>query len=648
MKKFLKNKKGITMITLSIAIIILVLISNILIYNGKDVVDSKKLENMYNDVESLRNKVIEYNVQYGALPIYNNIEYSLEGRDELKDNWISLEEKEKGKFYVIDLKALEGVTLNYGRDYEKVTKEMTTENISELEDIYIVNSISQNVFYVKGIDVKNKKYYSDREKDETVIEIHEVKGENEIRTIEDLIDLSIAVQEGNTFKGETFTLTNDLDFQDVRSYKKPYSNDYGDINEDDIEEATLKEELTNTDGRGFPSIGNWMHHFQGSFDGQNHTISNIYIHTYTNNGSPEKTVSSLFGFITDSTIKDFTIRGELITEETANIGGIASYASNVEMKNVHNYINITSHGTGYSVGGLIGSIGNDNIGLKGDNIRILNSSNHGRLEGGNHCGGLVGATNDGSHLLVESSYNEGEVTNSIITDAGILALSNGNCYINNSYNIGEISTNSKGNDSGTISLGGLVAANYGSAFVINSYNLGGVTYTGNSNANNSIAGLIGLVQGGAHILNSYNQGNIKDNTTRNYVGGLANTVDWNNDVHKQIYNSYNSGTISGGNTRYQIGYLYNGDLKDAYYKNDMGISGSNSNGTTAISDTNMKLKDKTNTDSLLYKLNNGKGRIDLENIKNDLINHGFNSNYFNLLLDDWIIDDKTNYPTLNY
>ena len=38
MKKILKNQKGITMITLSIAIIILVFISNILVYNGKEVV----------------------------------------------------------------------------------------------------------------------------------------------------------------------------------------------------------------------------------------------------------------------------------------------------------------------------------------------------------------------------------------------------------------------------------------------------------------------------------------------------------------------------------------------------------------------------------------------------------------------------------
>ena len=93
------------MVTLTIAIIILVLVSNILIYNAKDGIYAKNLENMYTDVESLRDKVIEYSVQYGTIPANTSIEYNLNGRDDLKENWISTEELEN-KFYVIDLKTL--------------------------------------------------------------------------------------------------------------------------------------------------------------------------------------------------------------------------------------------------------------------------------------------------------------------------------------------------------------------------------------------------------------------------------------------------------------------------------------------------------------------------------------------------------------
>ena len=466
---------------------------------------------------------------------------------------------------------------------------------------------------------------------------------NYIQSIEDLVTLSNYVKGGNTYKGVTFTLDKDLNFQDEKSYRNANRTDFEDINGVSGTEKLLSE-LTNESGTGFPSIGNYIHHFQGSLEGDNHTIDNLYIHSHSNGGHPETAVASLFGFITDGEIKNLTVKGNTFTDETANIGGITSYASNISLDNVHNYINITSYGTGYSVGGLIGSVGNDNIGLLGDNIRISNCSNHGTLQGGNHGGGLVGAIADKSHLFVNNSYNAGNVKNSIITNAGILALNNGNCYMNNSYNIGHISSNGAGTSDGVVSLGGLMAANYGTAFVINSYNRGIIEYNGTKAKGGSIAGLIGLVQGGGHILNSYNIGTIKDSTNRSYVGGIANTVTWNNPVHKQIYNTYNAGAITGGSTRYQIGYQYSGSLKDVFYKSGTGISSSNSSGATEISDANMKL-DANNSNSLAYKLNNGINNINLSDIRADLINHGYNSNYFELSLNSWIIDSETGYPT---
>lgn len=163
-------KSGITIITLTITVIIFVIVSNILIYNAKDSLYVKKLQNMYNDVQNLRDKVIEYSVQYGTIPANKNIEYSLDGKDELKQ-MMTAEELQTGKFYVIDLKTLDGLTLNYGRDYEKITEDMGTEQISQLTDIYIVNDVTQNVFYVEGISVRGEKYFTNREKDSTQIDL---------------------------------------------------------------------------------------------------------------------------------------------------------------------------------------------------------------------------------------------------------------------------------------------------------------------------------------------------------------------------------------------------------------------------------------------------------------------------------------------
>ncbi len=174
--KINNSQKGITMVTLTIAIIVLVIVSNILIYNAKDSVHTRKLENLYNDIQMLRDKVIEYSIEYGNIPADDKLEYSLDGKDDLKNNWMTNEEKQTGKFYVIDLKELDGLTLNYGRDYEKITESSTKEDINKLTDIYIVNNVSNNIFYVEGINVDGKKYYSDREKDETNVNLRYPQG----------------------------------------------------------------------------------------------------------------------------------------------------------------------------------------------------------------------------------------------------------------------------------------------------------------------------------------------------------------------------------------------------------------------------------------------------------------------------------------
>ena len=166
----MKSNRGITIVTLTITVIIFVLVSNILVYNAKDGVYVKKLQNMYSDVQNLRDKVIEYYVQYGTIPANKNIEYNLERKDELKEV-MTTEELQDGKFYVVDLKTLDGLTLNYGRDYENITDDMGADEISKLTDLYIINNLTQNVYYVEGVSVKGKKYFTDREKDETYIDL---------------------------------------------------------------------------------------------------------------------------------------------------------------------------------------------------------------------------------------------------------------------------------------------------------------------------------------------------------------------------------------------------------------------------------------------------------------------------------------------
>ena len=76
MNKFFKQEKGINLISLTITIIIILIITGILIFNARDSIYIKNLQNMYNDISTLREKVSLYYSQYGAIPAkyeFNNI-----------------------------------------------------------------------------------------------------------------------------------------------------------------------------------------------------------------------------------------------------------------------------------------------------------------------------------------------------------------------------------------------------------------------------------------------------------------------------------------------------------------------------------------------------------------------------------------------
>ena len=52
MKRKLKNNKGITLISLTITVVILLLITGILVYNAKDSIYIKQYRNLSNDIQN--------------------------------------------------------------------------------------------------------------------------------------------------------------------------------------------------------------------------------------------------------------------------------------------------------------------------------------------------------------------------------------------------------------------------------------------------------------------------------------------------------------------------------------------------------------------------------------------------------------------
>ena len=173
MKCKMKQEKGITMVALVVTVIILLIVTNILIYNTQDSIHIKALTNLYNDIELLEEKISEYYNEYGKIPA--KIKYTSISQ---LSSVLSVN-NDTGDFYVIDLEAMQGITLNYGKDYETIKND--ADNCDNYTDVYIINENSHNIFYVQGISIQEnnqiKTYYTDyTEPDETTVDLRYIDG----------------------------------------------------------------------------------------------------------------------------------------------------------------------------------------------------------------------------------------------------------------------------------------------------------------------------------------------------------------------------------------------------------------------------------------------------------------------------------------
>ena len=130
-----KNSKGITLAYLVITIIIILILTSTIITSTYTGADYKRYKLMCADIEMLENKTLMYYNKYGALPITGDALTS--DLPEAIRNGHS--------FYRIDIGKLNNVTLNFG----------------ETDDIYIIDSMTFEVYYLNGIEYKGEIHYTD-------------------------------------------------------------------------------------------------------------------------------------------------------------------------------------------------------------------------------------------------------------------------------------------------------------------------------------------------------------------------------------------------------------------------------------------------------------------------------------------------------
>ena len=278
---------------------------------------------------------------------------------------------------------------------------------------------------------------------------------------------------------------------------------------------TFNADGTYTDGTTpaqWTPIGTNTTVYAGTFDGNNKSVSGIYINT-------SERYQGVFGRIGNSgAIRNLSVLNSSVTG-VESIGGIAG-ESNGRIENCANAASVTASSS--HAGGIVGA-------CMSNSAVIANCTNSGNVKGSAYVGGIAGR----SYANITACANTGSVEGNFSYGVGgIVGITSSNYSINvkNCYNTGNIISTYKG----YAYVGGIVGSfpNAGARGTIeNCYNTGNVTADTDSGV---CAG--GLLGGGyGNIINSFSTGTVTGNT---YVGGVGGFV--NGTVENSYYLSGSS------------------------------------------------------------------------------------------------------------
>ena len=203
-----------------------------------------------------------------------------------------------------------------------------------------------------------------------------------ITTAEEFAAFANAVNTGISFAGETVTLGADIDLS----------------------------------GKIWEPIGNYDYVFDGTFDGKDHTISNLYIN------APEGDALALFGVAQDATIKDINVKNVDITgyEMVAAIVAYPYKGCTISDCHVSGDISIVAE---YTHAGGIASIGSVNI----EDCSVI-ADEMGKIAANerNIAGGIIGYNSIGETAITNCQVKNMEITAwaNVGAIAGLINLSN--------------------------------------------------------------------------------------------------------------------------------------------------------------------------------------------------------------------------------
>ena len=510
----LKNQKGITLLVLVVTIIILLILVGITIGtltgdNGiiQKAGKAKEETEIANEKEILEKAVVQAmgNNKYG------NIEES-ELQEQLD------KETGEGKTEATDIGDEFEVVFTDSNRYYTVDKD---GNVTQIKDI-IEDKYPGDI--TVGVDGKDLLGDATNPYEiwciEDLVAFSNMSNGKGIR-LENGVPVKIETGEANNFSGKYIVLKTSLNFKSKLSYQDSERTDFGDINGNTEDGNTLMNEMTT--GTGFCPIGN-NRSFNGTFDGKENEIKNIYQNTSEYIG--------LFGVSAGNIIKNIGITGYMKTTIDTYAGGLISYAnhtSTVSCENCYTDITIIADNADM-VGGLIG---------RGGKINLKNCYNLGNITADKaNIGGIIGYT---LTTNINSCYNTGNITGE--NSGGIVGYSaSADSTISCCYNQATIDNNGLG----TVRAGGIVG--YGQGTIDQCFNMGTIT-SGTTNTTTSFAG--GITGENGTISNCYNKGKVTAQASSNVITDSKNYAKESVDDNDPLYSG--------------LGYMNSGLTDNRYY-----------------------------------------------------------------------------------
>lgn len=441
--KKIKNSKGISLIALTITILVLAIVTSIVVYNAKNSVMIRKYKKLENDISLLTDKVEMYYLKNERLPICfnsDNIPILYDGsqwQDGENANFKNNKAKnDNDNYYILDLDQIDGLSLNYGIDFFTLNSDYS--NKDSISDIYVINEQSHKIYYVQGIQVDGKTYYTIGDD----VEISLYKSIIYIRSKEDLEEIRTNVNQGiQSYKGYVLLQKNDID-------------------------------LEGNSTQQWEPIGSEIYPFEGEYNGSGYVIKNLYIDTTLGN-------QGLFG-INKGTIQNLGIESGTM-KSNGNSGVIVAQNDGGTIINCYNKINATYNITNGELVTSAGICGSSNGG------RISQCYNSGNISANfqRKSSGVCGIVGIVYNTTIEECYNSGDIigtTQYQLPDvsqdgnnraSGIANEIDVNSSIINCYNTGNIKLISQIENDKNPVVAGILGQNQGGN-IENCYNIGNI------------------------------------------------------------------------------------------------------------------------------------------------------------------------------